>query len=73
MFIFECYAHTANTIPPLLQEFFGDRNVGRSLGHPDLQTSHHPTYSGDLSRKESIQTVHELKHTVTCIRAVIPF
>jgi hypothetical protein len=37
--------------------------LGAAYGHPDLRTSHHPTFYGDFSRKESIQTVHELKHT----------
>jgi hypothetical protein len=44
-----------------VSEFCGDSIAALAFGHPDLQTSHHPTSAcGDFSRKDSIRITDEI-------------
>jgi hypothetical protein len=47
--------HTANAVIALLQEFFGECNVGRRLVHHDLQTLQRQTsLCGDFSKPSKL-------------------
>jgi hypothetical protein len=53
-------AHTVNATIASLQDFSGERIVGRGLGHRDLQTLPRRTFfCWDFSKKEFIGIAHE--------------